>query len=119
MIRHPREGIQGEWRKSPNRAYAYLEREPDRTKRGPWTMAYFIDNERDHLVRLILSDYKWVKTHWINEKLLYVQVWWGRILGTYLIIDVEAEKVVFREMVHDGRIAYDQWQQGEKKEGPR
>jgi hypothetical protein len=52
---------------------------------------------------------------WVNERLLYVQVWWGRILGSWYLIDVEAEKVVYREMVHSGEIPFQQAHEGQKK----
>ncbi len=52
-----------------------------------------------------------MKVRWINEKLLYMQVWWGRILGSYLIFDVEKERTVVREMVNDGHIPFQQFQQ--------
>jgi len=30
-----------------------------------------------------------VRTTWLNERLLFVQVWWGRIASSDLVIDVE------------------------------
>jgi len=65
----------------------------------------FVYNERDYLVKITWVDYDnrfTVKAVWINEKLLYVQAWWGRALGLYLILDVEKEKPLIMEMVRDG-----------------
>lgn len=49
---------------------------------------------------------------WVNEKLLFVRIWWGRILGTDFIIDIEERKIVYKEMVNDGWILFLQYQQG-------
>ncbi len=71
-------------------------------------------NERPKLITLTLKDHYpnfLVDVRWINEKLLFVSVWWGRVLGTHLILDVEKETIVFKEMVNDGVIAFQQWQQ--------
>jgi hypothetical protein len=39
-----------------------------------------------------------VKVEWLNEKLLFGQVWWGRIYSTDFILDVEQGKFIYREM---------------------
>lgn len=100
---------------SSNKAYWYIVRLPDTKKPGPWSAEILIFNERDYLIKINLADYAatyTVTTNWINEKLLYVQLWWGRILGTCFIFDVEKEKIVTKEMVHYGGIAFEQWQEG-------
>lgn len=51
-----------------------------------------------------LSDVKW-----INEKLLFMRPWWGRIVGSDLIYDVEAEKIIHAETVTDSYLAYQQY----------
>ena len=48
---------------------------------------------------------------WVNEKLLFMRPWWGRILGTDLIYDVEAERIVYAETVTDGYLAYQQFRE--------
>ncbi len=52
-----------------------------------------------------------VTVRWISEKLLFVRVWWGRVLGTDAIIDVERETFVYREQVRDGSVPFAQFQQ--------
>ncbi len=113
--RVPAEQVEAERNLSLNHAYWCALREPDRTKPGPWTAELFIFTEREYLLRLVVTDYKVVKPRWINQKLLYIEVWWGRILGTYLIVDVEAEAVIIKEMIHDGLIVFQQWQQARKQ----
>ena len=42
---------------------------------------------------------------WLNENLLFIRPWWGRIAATDLIYDVEAEKVIHSEGVMDAYLA--------------
>lgn len=103
---------------SPNKAYWYSVTEPDTMKPGPYKLQIDIYNERDYLVRLdMLNIYGNFKPHvkWINEKLLYVQVWWGRVKGMDLIFDVENEQVIHKENINYGIIPYLQWQQAKGK----
>ncbi len=45
-----------------------------------------------------------VKLQWLNEKLLYGSVWWGRIVATDFIFDVERKTFIYREMADYGAI---------------
>jgi hypothetical protein len=103
---------------SPNKAYWFVVYSPDTMKPGPWSTEINIFNERDYIIKIELVDHAatyMTTTKWINEKLLYIEFWWGRILGTYLIFDVENENIVIKEMVYDGGIAFQQWQQIRQK----
>lgn len=96
---------------SPNRAYRYAVTRPDFKRPGPWTTAIHIHNDRDRLLRLALRDHgnTTPKIKWINDKLLYVEIWWGRIPGSTPIPDVETERTGLREMVWDGGLLYRQY----------
>lgn len=98
---------------SPNKAYWFAVHRPNYMKPPPWSTNISIFNERDYLMNIRFEDHNnyGMKVRWINEKLLYMQVWWGRILGSYLIFDVEKERTVVREMVNDGHIPFQQFQQ--------
>lgn len=99
---------------APNKAYWYALIRPDHTKDGPWNSEVLIYTERDHLVRLRdIRDCHEVR--WVNEKLLFIRVWWGRICATDLILDVEREQIVYREMVWDGVIPFQQYQDAKTK----
>lgn len=89
---------------SPNGAYWFvLERE-----RLTYSLKYFA--EKDHLVHMRFSDVKSVASpRWINEKLLFVRVWVGRLAATDLIIDVEAEMIIHSESLRDGHLAMSQY----------
>jgi hypothetical protein len=97
---------------SPNKAFWYVITSPDFTKPGPWSTQFHIYNDRDRLFQLALRDHgnSAGQAKWINEKLLYVQVWWGRIVGSYVILDVEKETILAQEMVHYGGLLFQQYQ---------
>lgn len=89
---------------SPNNSYFFIVE--DGRPNGKVT----IYSEKEHLIQIKftelfgLSDVKW-----INEKLIFMRPWWGRIQATDLIYDVENEKFIYAETVTDGYIAYQQF----------
>jgi hypothetical protein len=42
---------------------------------------------------------------WINDKLLFVQVWWGHIASSDLILDVEKENFLYDKLANDGKLS--------------
>jgi hypothetical protein len=50
-------------------------------------------------VRLSLNEHATygVGHAWVNEKLLFIRVWWGRIAATDCILDVESLRLVYAE----------------------
>ncbi|MEW6169976.1 MAG: hypothetical protein AB1472_00200 [Candidatus Omnitrophota bacterium] len=90
---------------SPNKAHWFVLSLPDYLKDDPWSTTLKIYNEKDYLIQIKLIDHNNYapKAKWINEKLLYIEVWWGRIKGSYLIFDVEKEKVISKEMLIERR----------------
>ena len=76
---------------------------PDTLKPGPWTTKVYIF---DHAVTsscicLEVRDHASydVRTKWVNEKLLFVSAWWGRVAGTDCIIDLQSCKLAYAEDV--------------------
>ncbi len=49
---------------------------------------------------------------WINEKLLYIRVWWGKIAATDFIFDVEKKEFIHSESLVSGYIAMSQFKVG-------
>ena len=47
----------------------------------------------------------------MNEKLIFVRPWWGRMAATDLLFDVEREEVISAESVTDGSLAYRQYRE--------
>ena len=99
---------------SPNGAYWYAMEMSEIFEPTQRNATIRIYNERDDFFCIRLADinssYE-CRAEWINEKLLYVRFWLGRVLGVDLIVDVETEQIVYQEMVNDGGIPFLQWQQ--------
>jgi hypothetical protein len=110
------EDIEGEKVVSPNKAYWYVLTISDTTKPGPFSGTVHVYNERDYLIQIQLLDIKSgaLTASWINEKLIHMRVWLGRVLGFDVVFDVEKEQIVYREMVNWGGIAFQQWQQAKE-----
>ncbi len=115
--RIPDAAPRGERFPSPNKAYFYTVAEPDTLVPGPWNTVLSVDNERQGLLEVTIRDHRslGVRAEWISEKLLFIRIWWGRVLGTDLILDVESESILYREMVHDGGIPFEQSRQEKGK----
>ena len=102
---------------SPNKAYFFIVLWPDKNKPLPWDLKIFIGNEREKLIEIDFPDYDArydPKIQWMNEKLIYIRIWWGRILGTDLIFDVEKEAIIYQEDIHDGQTIFQQYQESAK-----
>ena len=77
---------------SPNKAYSF-----SRSGTPPGSIVVVIFAEKDHLIRATFDDAIALEIRWINEKLVYLRPWWGRIAATDVIYDVEKEEVVWAE----------------------
>jgi len=74
----------------------------------------YVFTERDFLLRIQMRDHYPnfnISARWVNERLLFIRVSWGRVLGSDFLIDVENERVVHSEMFRYGAIEFQQWQQ--------
>ena len=72
---------------------------------GPWTTAVWVgDSMRGVPQMLTFADHGsgGVNICWLNEKLLYGSVWWGRIVSTDFVYDVEDKRFIYREMADYG-----------------
>ncbi len=102
---------------SGNSAYWYaLEKRVNENLQADESL--YIFNERDYLIRVNIAetDHRYDgRAAWINEKLVYYQWWWGRILGGYMIFDVERERIIQKELVKYGGIAFQQFQETKNK----
>jgi hypothetical protein len=80
------------------------------------TIEIFQERENAVLLRLLNDGRCSANARWINEKLLFVRVWWGRIKGSDIILDVERERVIFHESFTDGGQAFEQFRQAREHE---
>ena len=91
--------------RSPQGTARLLIARPDTSKPGPWaTQIYAVGNAARPLrLSVRFHDHvHQVRTHWINEKLVHFQVWWGRLLATDVILDLETAKVLHAEDANHG-----------------
>jgi hypothetical protein len=96
---------------SPNKGYYFVAEGPGRPE-----ATITIYSEKDHLIQIKFTDlFGLSETKWINEKLLFMRPWWGKIVGTDIIYDVE--KVIYAETVTDGGMAYSQYKESCPQQG--
>jgi hypothetical protein len=89
---------------SPERNMWQAEVDPDTTKPGPWsTSVYFGSDANEDVWKLTFVDAIGAGgLHWLNEKLVYGEVFWGRIYATEFILDLQQHKFIYREMADYG-----------------
>lgn len=85
-----------------------VEVDPDYMKRGPWTTTLYVgdsDNRRAYLIASFKDHGNTFSAHWINEDLLFLQVWWGRIASSDLILDVTSGRFIYDKLANYGQTA--------------
>ena len=88
---------------SPERTKWSVTVEPDTTKPGPWnTIIYYGSDANEEVWKLALNDNIGTDFKWLNEKLVFGTVWWGRIYATEFILDLDNHKFLYKEMAHYG-----------------
>ena len=97
----PPQNARKEYSPERNRWMAVVE--PDTSKAGPWnTSIYFGSNSNEEVWKLTFVDQVGAGGKWISEKLVFGQVWWGRIYATEFVIDLERHNFIYREMANYG-----------------
>ena len=95
--------------RSPQGTKSFVMREADFMHPGPWSTVSYVFGNRAHPVRLRISfrDHGSGGGHaqWLNEKLLFADVWWGRFASTDLLIDVDTSKILYVQDADYSRIA--------------
>jgi len=79
--------------------------EPNYPNEGSWTTTVYIGFQDSRaLVKLTFVDHAngGAELEWMNEKLIFGRVWWGRIYSTDFILDVPRREFIYREMAHYG-----------------
>ena len=98
------------WTMSPNAAYRLRKIDPDLTAPPPWNTRIVIEAERPEAVVVDLRNHGTATAYavWVNEKLVLVRVWWGRVLGADLLIDAETGEIVWKETARGGDAPFEQ-----------
>jgi hypothetical protein len=72
---------------------------PDTARDGPWNteVLVFSGGRKEPPLRIRFADHAsyGVRTSWINDDLLYMEVSWGRMKATSLILDVKSRKWIY------------------------
>jgi hypothetical protein len=93
----------GEKQFSPQKTRWIIVSKPDTTKPGPWTTVVWVSRSRGGVSqKLTFIDHgsSGPYLQWLNEKLLYGQVWWGRLGSTDFVFDADRKRFIYREMAN-------------------
>src|SRR5690606_18717638 len=87
---------QGDRVVSPNKGYSFV------SESGIGFSSITIDGEQGHYWQVRASSDNggypaFTTAEWVNEKLVFARLWWGRVMFDDLILDVENETVVFTQ----------------------
>jgi len=90
---------------SPQRTAWVSPSSPEYSRPGPWnTTVAIVTMAGSKVLQLAFQDHAsgGASVQWLNEKLLFGRVWWGRIYSTDFILDVEKERFIYKQMAHYG-----------------
>jgi hypothetical protein len=95
---------------SPDKAFAYhLGSIPSGPVSGVSRVELLVFVERPYLVRFVARDvFAAIDDHWVSGKLLYLRLALGRVQFLDLILDVERERIVYRESGDFGDLVFQQ-----------
>jgi len=93
---------------SPQGTHYVVHEEPDFRNARPWTSNVVVGRAHveDKIIKISFIEHGngGVQTYWINDKLLFLQVWWGRLLSTDLVLDVDQGVFLYREEAYYGEM---------------
>ncbi len=91
---------------SPQGTRWYAIVEPNYMKTGSWSSELRIAGVglygHSPSIRFIDHGSGGVHAQWLNEKLLFIQIWWGRIVSTDIVFDVEKRTFLYRQDANYG-----------------
>lgn len=90
---------------SPQRGMWLYASQPNYHKDGPWTTTALIRSADGNTARkLTVIDHGegGVKLEWLNERLLFGRVWWGTILSTDFIVDIQNREYIYQQNAYYG-----------------
>lgn len=92
---------------SPQGTRWFVEIDPDyQSVAQPWNTTLQIGGGSPAVLQLearFLDHGNSFTAHWINEQLLFVQVWWGHIASSDLIINIDTGKLIYDRLAHYGQ----------------
>lgn len=82
----------------------------DTMQPGPWTSRFTIldaPGSRAAVIMEFRDHASYGVSHaWLNDKLLFLRVWWGRIVSTDCVLDLETLRFIYAEDAHYFSTAY-------------
>ncbi|GLQ21375.1 hypothetical protein ACFFUB_10900 [Algimonas porphyrae] len=97
---------------SPNGAYKLWVEIPNRPSGNLADQILYIDSEEGRVTRFYIAQSQSpLSPRWVNEKLVFLRVAWGRISFTDLLIDAESGEIIYQEAAMAGDIAFEQFKQ--------
>ncbi len=97
---------------SPNGAYKVWVELPNSPVGSVADQVLYVYSEQGRVTRFYLAQSLFpLDPRWINEKLVFVRVPWGRVAFTDLVINAENGDVLYQEEARAGQDAYVQYQQ--------
>jgi hypothetical protein len=89
---------------SPHGVRAFWVVAPDFSQEGPWSTAVFVADvgHGGRAVRISIENHANATpvVQWVNDELLHVQVWWGRIAASDLVFDVVDGVLLYSRLVY-------------------
>jgi hypothetical protein len=66
---------------------------------GPWTTTVIIGDGHGAFLQLVFPNHGngGVSSEWLNEKLLFLRIWLGRIVSIDMILDVQSRTIIYSE----------------------
>jgi hypothetical protein len=91
---------------SPQQTMWQTKIESDYMKEGPWSTTVYIGSGSPAVLKLSFIDHdnSSAQVQWLNEKLVFGRVWWGRVYSTDFILDVQKREFIYKEMAHYGEL---------------
>jgi len=89
----------GERVRTPQGTRWLVQSQPDFMKDGPWTTTMIIGDGHGAFLQLVFPNHGngGVSSEWLNEKLLFLRIWLGRIVSIDMILDVQSRTVIYSE----------------------
>ena len=73
--------------------------DPDTSRPGPWKTQLYVlnNNDTNHCLRVELTDHvsAGVKHKWINDEILFVEVWWGHVAFSDFILNAWTGEILY------------------------
>jgi len=94
---------------SPQGTRWFIASKPDYMQPGPWSTTLIIGDRAGDTAFLKASFQKHGNVFaacWLNEKLIFIQVWWGRTASSDLILAVERKSFIYNEVADYAQVTF-------------